>query len=153
MPPRARFVGRTGMVVLNLDHYCTFLGLPIGHANRSHFLQFLAWATILCLAGALTCVVELVRSEAVANVLNMWHSLRSISPERGVRTITYPDKVDFRVVLLVYTMIADVLAAGGLGTLGLWQFDLAMKGRVTVAPSDDTHDLGSARRNLQCVLG
>ena len=49
LPPRARHVGRAGEVVLSLDHYCTYIGLPVGHYNRAYFLQFLAYASLLCL--------------------------------------------------------------------------------------------------------
>ena len=58
LPPRARFVGRVGEVILGLDHYCFYIGGPVGHRNRAHFLQFLAYAVLLCLFGAGLCVTS-----------------------------------------------------------------------------------------------
>lgn len=47
VPPRARYVRRASQVVLHLDHYCWFLGVPIGLRNRKFFLLFLVYSLSL----------------------------------------------------------------------------------------------------------
>jgi hypothetical protein len=46
-PPRARYVRRLDEVILGFDHYCWWLGTPIGWRNRKFFVLFLLWSTAL----------------------------------------------------------------------------------------------------------
>ena len=49
VPPRARYVSRASQVVLHFDHFCWFLGVPIGLRNRKFFLLFLCYSLGLVL--------------------------------------------------------------------------------------------------------
>ena len=171
LPPRARYVGRAGEVVLSLDHYCTYIGLPVGHYNRAYFLQFLAYASLLCLVGIALCVAELFTSPTAASLRRVMLHLPSLSPPMGVpggsaeqlAKIVPQEVHDFlalgwtadhtRVAAVGYTLIANVLATAFLGALTWWQWGLAIHGRTTVAPKDATYDRGSVRDNLELIFG
>lgn len=51
VPPRARYCRRAGAVVLGLDHYCHWLGTPIGYGNRKLFVLFCGYSAIFCAMG------------------------------------------------------------------------------------------------------
>ena len=59
VPPRARFSRRAGSVVLGLDHYCYWLGTPIGFGNRKFFVLFVGYSALFCAVGALHSTYEL----------------------------------------------------------------------------------------------
>ncbi|KAL3917318.1 MAG: hypothetical protein SGPRY_006451, partial [Prymnesium sp.] len=52
LPPRATFVRRAGGVVLGLDHYCHWLGTPVGFRNRKLFILFISYSFLFCLMGS-----------------------------------------------------------------------------------------------------
>ena len=41
LPPRAYLLRRSGEVILGFDHYCWWIGAPIGFRNRKFFVLFL----------------------------------------------------------------------------------------------------------------
>lgn len=43
---RARYSRHTDVVVARLDHYCSWVGNPIGARNYFSYVAFLAWATV-----------------------------------------------------------------------------------------------------------
>jgi hypothetical protein len=47
-PPRARYVRRISSTILYLDHFCYFLGTPIGLRNRKYFILFVVYSSALC---------------------------------------------------------------------------------------------------------
>ena len=51
LPPRSRYVGKAGCIVLGFDHHCFWLGTPIGLRNRRFFVSFLWWSVGLVLFG------------------------------------------------------------------------------------------------------
>ena len=52
LPERAMYVHRAGGVVLGLDHYCSWLGTPVGLYNRKMFILFVFYSAIFCAMGA-----------------------------------------------------------------------------------------------------
>ena len=52
LPPRGRYVRRAGGVVLGLDHFCHWLGTPVGYRNRKLFILFISYSTVFCLMGS-----------------------------------------------------------------------------------------------------
>lgn len=57
LPPRSRRVHMAfsshRVLVLGFDHYCAWLGVPIGLHNRRFFVQYLGWGASLC--GGASC--------------------------------------------------------------------------------------------------
>lgn len=51
LPPRARYVRRAGGVVLGFDHFCYWLGTPIGIHNRKAFVLFVSYSAIFLIMG------------------------------------------------------------------------------------------------------
>ena len=51
VPPRARYCRRAGGVVLGLDHYCHWIGTPIGFGNRKLFVLFIGYSAFFCFVG------------------------------------------------------------------------------------------------------
>ena len=60
LPPRARYVRRAGMIVLGFDHWCFWLGTPVGFSNRKAFLLFLWYSTLFTMYGAAHTLFELL---------------------------------------------------------------------------------------------
>jgi len=52
VPPRAGYSRNAGKVILGLDHYCYWLGTPIGFGNRKLFLLFVGYSALFCAVGA-----------------------------------------------------------------------------------------------------
>jgi len=53
LPPRARYVRRAGRVIVGFDHYCFWLGTPIGFRNRKFFILFVLYSALFCAMGSL----------------------------------------------------------------------------------------------------
>merc|ERR1712216_529959 len=47
LPPRAFYVRRLGEAILGFDHFCWWLGVPVGWRNRKFFVQFVLWSSVL----------------------------------------------------------------------------------------------------------
>ena len=59
VPPRARFVRSAGRIILGFDHYCIWLGTPVGAHNRKHFLLFVFYSATFCAMGSVHSIYEL----------------------------------------------------------------------------------------------
>ena len=51
VPARGVYVRRAGGVVLGCDHYCRWLGTPIGYRNRKAFVLFVLYSAVFCAVG------------------------------------------------------------------------------------------------------
>ena len=51
----------SGKVILGLDHYCYWLGTPIGAHNRKAFVLFVAYSALFLVIGAAHSLHELTR--------------------------------------------------------------------------------------------
>ena len=51
LPERATYVRRAGGVVLGLDHFCGWLGTPVGLYNRKLFILFVSYSFLFCVVG------------------------------------------------------------------------------------------------------
>ena len=60
VPPRARYVKRVDAVVCGLDHFCHWLGTPIGFANRKLFILFVGYSALFCVVGSAHSLAELL---------------------------------------------------------------------------------------------
>ena len=63
VPARARYSRRAGAVVLGLDHYCHWLGVPIGFGNRKLFILFIGYSTFFCAMGCAHSAHDLIWGE------------------------------------------------------------------------------------------
>ena len=59
VPVRARYSRRAGAVVLGLDHFCHWLGTPVGFGNRKLFILFAAYSALFCAMGSAHSLHEL----------------------------------------------------------------------------------------------
>ena len=59
VPARARYCRRANAVVLALDHYCHWLGTPIGFGNRKLFVLFCGYSAIFCAMGTAHSMYDL----------------------------------------------------------------------------------------------
>ena len=60
LPPRARYVRRAGRVIVGFDHWCHWLGTPIGFRNRKFFVLFVLYSAAFCAMGAVHSWTELL---------------------------------------------------------------------------------------------
>ena len=59
VPTRARYCRRANTVVLGLDHYCHWLGTPVGFGNRKLFVLFVGYSAAFCGMGFVHSLLEL----------------------------------------------------------------------------------------------
>ena len=71
---RARYSRHTDVVVARLDHYCSWVGNPIGARNYFSYVAFLAWATLNLL------VVGLASGRRLLTLARSKHSAARVSP-------------------------------------------------------------------------
>ena len=62
LPERALYVRRADGVVLGLDHYCSWLGTPIGLRNRKFFILFVGYSALFCAMGTWHSLYDLLCS-------------------------------------------------------------------------------------------
>jgi len=88
LPPRSRHVRRTGEIVLGFDHFCFWLGTPIGIHNRKYFVLFVVYSAIFCLMGSAYSLYELMH--ALPGRLGMpafpWFNVRPLPRPRDAET-------------------------------------------------------------------
>ena len=60
VPMRAGYVRNANAVVLGLDHYCYWLGTPVGLYNRKLFILFTGYSAVFCIMGAAHSSYELL---------------------------------------------------------------------------------------------
>lgn len=60
LPERAVYVRRADAVVLGLDHYCIWLGSPIGFRNRKFFVLFVCYSALFCAMGVAHSAYDLL---------------------------------------------------------------------------------------------
>eukprot|EP00966_Prymnesium_polylepis_P212984 4932545-Prymnesium_polylepis.1 len=166
LPLRGRFVRRHGCVVLGFDHYCVYLGTPIGLHNRRYFIQFLGYSGLLCAIGC---------GMAVVDVLDKWSPKSLAAPghgesapatdgggfERFVQLVTWMSPLFAPAMrylgiglnspiapTLALTLIDGVI---GIGLLGFTVFHavLVLRNATTLEPTDRSYDVGAARNWAQ----
>lgn len=157
LPPRARHVH--GELVLGFDHYCSWLGVPIGLHNRRFFVQYLLYSALLCaFAGSLAAAnvahraggASLGREAALgarfATVLSF------VSPAFAALMRSRGHLLESELVIQVYAAALDGVGAAVLGGFGGYHLWLVRHNATTLDPADRRFDLG-ARRNWRQVFG
>jgi hypothetical protein len=173
LPPRARFVRRTGEVVLHLNVFCWWLGTPIGLRNRKYYVLFTIYTT--CLTGfafALDVydVLSIFCGPDVGRALLSGRRVRrhTLTHARGLvngtvlgsgstlfdRAITDADARLGRAYLRSLPIFAllNMIVFKFLIEMAFTQTILAARGRTCIDPHDATYDCGRVR-NMQVVFG
>ena len=81
LPPRARYVRRAGVVVLGLDHFCEWLGVPVGLRNRKFYLQFTLYSLALVALALVLNLIDLGSMVGCVKELSQ-HSAAGLCQER-----------------------------------------------------------------------
>ena len=163
LPPRAQYVRRAGGVVLGLDHYCHWIGTPVGLRNRKFFVLFVVYSAVFCAMGAAHSLLDIclltprrlgvptlfdaviflrgVAARETPHALlqllhslwDWWHALFAQASGNGESVY---------VLALAVTAVANPLAALFLGCGAMSQLLLVTFNRTTLAPLDNTYDVG-----------
>ena len=146
LPLRAQFVARTGEAYLLFDHYCFWLGAPIGLRNRRHFVLFLTYGTMLCAYGSI----------ATGKAGLLLHHTRDPLTVVGIslakRLWHARDSTELRVLAYLFMSIFDVIATIILGIFAGYHWYMAARNRTSLS-SGNTYDLGSMKLNLENIFG
>jgi len=166
LPPRARYVRRTGTVVIGLDHYCFWLGKPIGLFNRKFFVLFVAYSALFCAMGSAHSWYELLvlaparLGAAPPPPLQLGRSVRApVSAARACWSwlqalhgrASDAGHGGYLLALLATTLI-NPAGAVLLGMMALTQLLLVAYNRTSLEPDDDRYDVGVAA-NWRQVFG
>ena len=163
LPPRSYYLQRRGHVVLGFDHYCVWIGMPIGISNRRYFIQFLLYSSLLCFWGGGMSVYAISHkwsvpslSDEEASKITMWATaaikLSYLSPALAsvLRLFGLGMHSDFAFELFVTGL--DVLGGVTLGGFCSFQCWLVLRNRSTLAPGNAKYDVGR-RLNWQQQMG
>lgn len=179
LPPRSRHVRRVGGVVLGFDHYCHWLGTPIGLYNRKFFVLFVIYSAVFCAVGAAHTLHEVAwglpawleltaggrgAAKPAEIIAESWplawlaqqaaYALASLAPSSmaALWRRACAHELGLYTSLLFLAAILNLLAATALGCLAVQQALLACFNRVTLAPADATWDM-DVYANLRELFG
>jgi hypothetical protein len=165
LPLRARYVQSAGGVVLGFDHFCFFLGTPIGLHNRKAFVLFLAYSSALCGFGAFLSWMELafhVPRRQLQSPLTTLFATMSL-PKAKAPALAYAWLTDLveraaaihgpigqlYLAAVAATAIIDSAAAIALWLMTVEHLWNVLRNRMALELKDDRFDLGLARNLLQ----
>lgn len=60
-PPRAHFCRMSERLILNMDHFCPWIGNTVGFCNRKFFILFLFYTCLTCSFAAISFAVRIGR--------------------------------------------------------------------------------------------
>ena len=182
LPPRAYFLQREQTIILGFDHYCWWLGAPIGWYNRKFFLQFVIYASSLAGYSFVFITMDTFRllpgafggdppdhihrryAEANAQFMQMQH------PHMGMGTVNigpFPANLMYLALaiealngrqmlycgLMLVVGAANLVAFGLLGGFAAWHVYMVLKNQTTLhPPGEENYDLG-ALTNWKQVFG
>lgn len=175
VPPRAFYVKRLGTVVLGFDHYCWWIGGPIGWRNRKFFLQFVlssaalsGFACVLTAIDLITLVPGLL-PPGLGGEQQPLHAHRSAQYDVLARNSPYGQPMPMMLIALAFAELrqmdlgyamalfalvgADAVACLLLGGFGLWHVYMILRNRTSMEPpGEEVYDIGSAD-NWRQVMG
>lgn len=172
IPPRARYVWRSKVVVLHFDHFCWFLQRNIGLRNRKFFILFVLYSISLCSFALIVCLCDLlpplVRGYSGKPLDGFAGSTFDVDtssmPVEVAREAIYDAHMSYefheleqrlgpRYVWWSYVFIAlNFAAMCFLGDLGGRAVSHALRNRVLLSPDDDRYDVG-LWKNIRAVFG
>mmetsp|Transcript_31372 Transcript_31372/g.50943 ORF Transcript_31372/g.50943 Transcript_31372/m.50943 type:complete len:239 (+) Transcript_31372:169-885(+) len=139
-PPRAHYDNVSGMIVLNMDHFCPWVANTIGYANYRYFLLMLFWTFVGC-AYVVLMLTPRVYYYGIGSKLYI--------------LVIYVTAFSFSVVLTMFLAFHSFLISTGQTTIDFWmnlrQRAIA-KRQKTNTPWENPFDLGM-RRNWEQVFG
>lgn len=174
LPPRSRYVRRAGGVVLGLDHYCAWLGTPVGLRNRKSFVLYVAYSAVFAAMGAAHSAAELavycprrLGQPAFGLPSRLLGELAALRPawaawELGAAVHSGLGQYMFLcasarragqlryVLALSLSAALNPIVAALLGGVAAHQLLMVARNRTTLAPRDARYDLGLRANMRQC---
>lgn len=169
LPPRAYYIRRHGAVVLGLDHYCSWLGVPIGYRNRRYFIQFVVYSFVFISIGAAHSIYAFLAMLPPQLPAPLWDALA----QRRLGAVLWEGGAALHLgfgafllflgrrrregelayaLLLACTIVLNLLGAVMLGGIACQHLFLVARNRTTLEPRDTRYDVG-LRANLAQVFG
>ena len=164
-PPRAVYVRRLGETVLGFDHFCWWIGVPIGWLNRKFFILFVLWSAALSGFGFALAVIDMNRLVPSPTNLHMMEevmvkaampmpmpTLPFILLSLAMSELSTPELV--HACCLLVCAAANMVATLLLGIFGGWHVQMALRNRTSIAEpeNEEVYDVGSLS-NWRQVMG
>ena len=170
LPPRAYYVRRLGEAVLGFDHFCWWLGAPVGWRNRKFFVHFVLYSSMLAgfaLVLTLKDLIQLVPGFEMlgGRPLNVDHSkfnaLRAAAPlgqPLPMMVLAYAmgeisANALGRAMCLFLLVGIDAVACMLLGGFGLYHVYLILHNRTSMDPPGEGLYRLSRGENWRQVMG
>lgn len=135
IPPRSRYVRRAGRVVLGFDHWCFWLGSPIGLHNRKAFVLYLIYSALLCASGASTSLIAALSENdgVLSPLVATWiPRLLATFPVFNMIFSTLGVSGDAFFGAEIFITLVDLILGTGLFVFGIYQVLLVLRNENTV---------------------
>lgn len=169
LPPRALYIRRIGAVVLGCDHYCGWLGTPIGYRNRKFFVLFVVYSFVFIVIGAAHSIYAFLLLLPPRVPLPLWDALAQRRLGAALWEGGAAMHLGFAQFLLLLgrkaregelaytlglacTVVANLVGTFLLGFTALEHVMLVARNRTVLSPRDSRYDVG-LRANLAQVFG
>ena len=165
LPPRSRYVRRLEEIVLGFDHFCWWIGVPIGWKNRKFFILFVLWSTALACFGFVLAVVDMnLLVPSPSSVQMMEQAMYKAALPFGMPTMHFmmltlamselstPELV--HACFLLIAAMANMVATLLLGIFGSWHVQMALRNRTSIVEpeNEEVYDVGTLS-NWRQVMG
>ena len=155
LPPRSRMWHDE--MILGFDHYCGWLGVPIGLHNRKAFVLFLGYGCLLTAVSAALLAYDLSKQRHLLEDSGVDPSRSSFLSDIGLflspgYLLLVLFQLAGRVSLEGYTAFVDLVVAALLLAFATYNMRLVLRNATTIDPRPSRYDVGRAA-NVRQVFG
>ena len=142
IPPRA--YDFHGKIILGFDHYCGWLGVPIGLHNRKFFVQLLLYASALCTLGGIVATMDYRLSVTIGSEADDTAKSLMIFFSPGMLACKILTGVGEVAPLSIHAYLAIVNSVVGavLFLFGMYHVRLLLTNTTTIDPKTTRWDVG-----------
>eukprot|EP01061_Rhynchopus_euleeides_P001422 TRINITY_DN11003_c0_g1_i2.p1 TRINITY_DN11003_c0_g1~~TRINITY_DN11003_c0_g1_i2.p1 ORF type:complete len:315 (+),score=57.55 TRINITY_DN11003_c0_g1_i2:52-996(+) len=146
-PPRSHFDSVTQRLVLNMDHFCPWVGNTVGFYNRKFFILFTFYTSLTCLFVTV-CFLSVYHDQtfpffaAISDSVDVTPLAPGEEPAETGPTQSTGSKVMFRIVFAVNSLFAFILVF-----FTVFHMKMALKNETTIEDYSTAQKYDVGRRS------